>query len=374
MTEQENLSLLSQSSVSKGLMHIAKKVFNSERISEKEALSLFKEAGLGFLGILANYIREKKNKNYTYYIRNLHIEPTNKCIHDCKFCSYSERNAGHGWEYSPDEIIEIVKKSDANIREIHIVGGVHPKRDLFYYGNIIRRIKEIRPNIHIKAFSAVELDYMIKLSGMTLLEGLKELKNYGLNSIPGGGAEIFNEKLRNKICKSKSDSKRWLEIHEVAHSLSIPSNATILYGHLENYSDRIDHLNRLRNLQDKTSLFNAFIPLKFKNSNNEMSNISEVSVIEDLKNYAVSRIFLDNFPHIKAYWPMIGRELSQISLSFGVDDFDGTINDSTKIYSLAGAEDKNPSLNTDELKTLIKQAGRIPVERDALYNSVDNKK
>jgi len=304
----------------------------------------------------------------------LHIEPTNKCIHDCKFCSYSERNAGHGWEYSPDEIIEIVKKSDANIREIHIVGGVHPERDLFYYGNIIRRIKEIRPNIHIKAFSAVELDYMIKLSGMTLFEGLKELKNYGLNSIPGGGAEIFNEKLRNKICKSKSDSKRWLEIHEVAHSLSIPSNATILYGHLENYSDRIDHLNRLRNLQDKTSLFNAFIPLKFKNSNNEMSNISEVSVIEDLKNYAVSRIFLDNFPHIKAYWPMIGRELSQISLSFGVDDFDGTINDSTKIYSLAGAEDKNPSLNTNELKTLIKQAGRIPVERDALYNSVDNKK
>ena len=374
MTEQENLSLLSQSSVSKGLMRIAKKVFNSERISEKEALSLFKEAGLGFLGILANYIREKKNKNYTYYIRNLHIEPTNKCIHDCKFCSYSERNAGHGWEYSPDEIIEIVKKSDANIREIHIVGGVHPKRDLFYYGNIIRRIKEIRPNIHIKAFSAVELDYMIKLSGMTLLEGLKELKNYGLNSIPGGGAEIFNEKLRNKICKSKSDSKRWLEIHEVAHSLGIPSNATILYGHLENYSDRIDHLNRLRNLQDKTSLFNAFIPLKFKNSNNEMSNISEVSAIEDLKNYAVSRIYLDNFPHIKAYWPMIGRELSQISLSFGVDDFDGTINDSTKIYSLAGAEDKNPSLNTNELKTLIKQAGRIPVERDALYNSVDNKK
>ena len=374
MTEQENLSLLSQSSVSKGLMRIAKKVFNSERISEKEALSLFKEAGLGFLGILANYIREKKNKNYTYYIRNLHIEPTNKCIHDCKFCSYSERNAGHGWEYSPDEIIEIVKKSDANIREIHIVGGVHPERDLFYYGNIIRRIKEIRPNIHIKAFSAVELDYMIKLSGMTLFEGLKELKNYGLNSIPGGGAEIFNEKLRSKICKSKSDSKRWLEIHEVAHSLGIPSNATILYGHLENYSDRIDHLNRLRNLQDKTSLFNAFIPLKFKNSNNEMSNISEVSAIEDLKNYAVSRIYLDNFPHIKAYWPMIGRELSQISLSFGVDDFDGTINDSTKIYSLAGAEDKNPSLNTDELKTLIKQAGRIPVERDALYNSVDNKK
>ena len=350
---------------------IAEKVKNNERISSQEGLLLYTDGELGFLGILANLIRERKHGNNTYFIRNLHIEPTNICTFNCKFCSYRSKSAVDGWELTSDQIIEKVKTyKNKSIREIHIVGGTHPERDLHYYGNIIQKIKQIFPEIHIKAFSAVELDYMIKLTNLSIREGLTKLKGYGLDSIPGGGAEIFDEEIRNKICEKKTDSTQWLNIHETAHKLGIPSNATMLYGHIENYSHRIDHMSRLRELQDKTGGFNAFIPLKYKNKNNEMSQLKETSIIEDLKNYAVSRIFLDNFSHIKAYWPMIGKQSTQLSLSFGVDDIDGTIDDSTKIYSLAGAEEQHPSMNAEELTELIKQIKRIPVERDALYKPV----
>jgi len=268
-------------------------------------------------------------------------------------------------------MLDTVKRFDGkNVTEVHITGGVHPSHNIQYYGSLINKIKLHRPSLHVKAFSAVELDYMIKMAGMTIENGLAMLKDYGLDSIPGGGAEIFDETLREKISKEKTSSEQWLAIHETAHKIGIHSNATMLYGHMETSSHRIDHMNRLRLLQDRTGGFNAFIPLKFKQVNNSMSHIAEVSIIEDLRNFAVARIFLDNFPHIKAYWPMTGRTVAQISLSFGADDLDGTIDDTTKIYSMAGAEEKNPSMTGGEICKLISEAGYIPVERDSLYNRI----
>jgi aminodeoxyfutalosine synthase len=230
------------------------------------------------------------------------------------------------------------------------------------------------PEIHVKAFTAVELEYMCRKAGVDFAEGLKILKDHGQNSLPGGGAEIFDEAIRAEICGDKCTSEQWLEIHRTAHNLGMPSNATMLYGHVETYAHRIDHMNRLRNLQDETGGFNTFIPLKFRNQGNQMSHIGEVSVIEDLKNYAVSRIFMDNFPHLKAYWPMIGRSVAQLSLAYGVNDIDGTIDDTTKIYTMAGSEEQSPSLSTAQLVDLINQAGKIPVERDTLYNFIRNYK
>lgn len=353
------------------LTEIANKVLNNDRINIDDCIDLYEHADLGVVGILANQIREQKNGNYTYFNKNLHLEPTNICIHNCKFCSYSKKIGGDGWEFSVDEMLAQIEKADKSITEVHIVGGVHPHRDIFYYGDLIKRIKTQYPHLHIKAFTAVEIDHMIKKAGISITEGAVYLKEQGLDSIPGGGAEIFDVKLRQEICSSKSTAEQWLAIHEALHNAGIPSNATILYGHIENYRHRAEHMNMLRELQDKTKGFNAFIPLKFKHKNNTMSDITEVSVVEDLKNYAISRIFLDNFPHIKSYWPMTGKQLAQLSLSFGVDDFDGTINDSTKIYSLAGSEEQNPSMTTEEMKELIMAVGRIPVERDSVYNIIN---
>ena len=354
------------------LKNIAIKVQNQKRITEEEGLLLFEKAELGFLGALANYVRVKKHGDKTFFNRNFHIEPTNICIYNCKFCSYVRKLGQEGaWEYNLEQILDIVRSyKDKKVTEVHIVGGVHPHRDLHYYGNMIQEIKKIIPEIHVKAFTAVELDFMIKKARLSIKEGLIKLKEYGLDSIPGGGAEIFNEKIRTEVCDEKSSSELWLNIHRTAHEVGIPSNATILYGHIETYADRIDHMKRLRNLQDETKGFNTYIPLKFRKENNRLSYIGEVNTIEDLKNYAVSRIFLDNFVHIKAYWPMIGKATTQLSLSYGVDDIDGTIDDSTKIYSMAGAEDTSPTMSSDELVALIKEVKRVPVERDTVYNVV----
>jgi len=356
----------------KELRLIAEKVAGNTRITSEEGLLLYRKAELSLLGMLAGIIRRKHNGNNAYYNNNFHIEPTNKCIYNCRFCSYHKPEGDpDSWEFTHDEMVDIVKKFDnKKVTEVHIVGGVHPSRDLHYWGSLIRKIKEHRPELHIKAFSAIELDYMIRVTGCTIEEGLKTLKKYGLDSIPGGGAEIFDEKLRKIICNEKASSELWLTIHETAKKIGIASNATMLYGHLETYVHRIDHLNRLRTLQDKTGGFNAFIPLKYKKSNNSMSYLGEVSVIEDLRNYAVSRIFLDNFTHIKAYWPMTGKESAQISLSFGTDDMDGTIDDTTRIYSMAGAKEENPAMTTEEICKLIREAGFNPVERDSLYNPI----
>jgi len=359
-------------SLDSNIKSIAEKIIRKERISVEDGISLFNCNNLALLGVLASLVRQRYNNKKVFFNRNFHIEPTNICIYNCKFCSYRKpANSPDSWDYSPEEMLDIVKSFDNKpVTEVHIVGGVHPSHDLHYYGEVLRMIKKHRPELHIKAFSAIELDYMIQKAGMTLADGLAELKEYGLDSIPGGGAEIFDEEIRKKICDDKSTSDMWLEIHKTAHKTGIPSNATILYGHIETYKHRIDHLDRLRKLQDMTGGFNTFIPLKFKKENNHMSHIAEVSIIEDMKNFAVSRIFLDNIPHLKAYWPALGRESTQLSLSFGVDDVDGTIDDTTKIYSMAGAEDQKPTMSTENLTKLIKDAGFEPIERDTLYNTV----
>ena len=276
-----------------------------------------------------------------------------------------------GWELSADDMLNMVKNYDGKpITEVHIVGGVHPKLNLEFFADVLRRIKAHRPGLHIKGFTAVELDYMFRKAKMNAEQGLKYLKDAGLDSLPGGGAEIFDAEIREKICADKVDADGWLHIHETAHRLGMHTNATMLYGHIEKYKHRIDHMRRLRELQDNTLGFNTFIPLKFRNKDNDMSNVPESSVVEDMKMYAVARIFLDNFPHLKAYWPMLGRQNAQLSLSFGVNDIDGTIDDTTKIYSMAGAEEQKPSMTTAELVTLIKQVKRKPIERDTLYNEV----
>jgi aminodeoxyfutalosine synthase len=374
MTKASNYSILINAThISNELKSIASKVLNGSRISVQEGITLFEKGELNFLGVLANFVREKKNGDNVYFNRNFHIEPTNICVFDCKFCSYSRllKQKEEGWELTIEQMLDIVRKYDGiPVTEVHIVGGVHPKMGLMYFAELIKKVKEIRPEIHVKAFTAVELDYMCRKAKVSYKEGLQILKDHGQDSLPGGGAEIFDEVLRAQIAGDKCTSKEWLEMHETAHSLGMPSNATMLYGHIENYAHRIDHMNRLRELQDRTGGFNTFIPLKFRNQGNQMSNVSEVSVVEDLKNYAVSRIFMDNFNHLKAYWPMIGRSTAQLSLNYGVDDIDGTIDDSTKIYSMAGSEEQNPALTTAELVELIKQVGRRPIERDTVYNVI----
>ncbi len=357
------------------LREIAHKVLSEERISEEDGLYLFEKADLASVGLLANWLREKRHGQHTYFNRNFHIEPTNVCVYSCKFCSYSRliKNRDEGWEYSHDEIMEIFKSfDDKPVTEVHIVGGVMPKYDLDFYLHLFREIKRHRPDIHLKALTPVEYHYIFKKAKVDYEEGLQMVAESGVDSLPGGGAEIFDESIREKIAGDKCTSAQWLRIHEIWHSFGRRSNATILYGHIENYRHRLDHMARLRALQDRTGGFQTFIPLKFRNKDNEMSYLPEVNLLEDLRMYAVSRIFLDNFDHIKAYWPMLGRHNAQLTLAFGVDDLDGTIDDTTKIYSMAGSEEQKPEMTTRQLVQLIKQAGRVPVERDSYYRVLAN--
>lgn len=355
------------------LKAIGNKVLNKERISFDEGVLLFEKGSLSYLGALANWVREQKHGNKTFFNRNFHIEPTNLCVFSCKFCAYSKLYAHReeGWELSIPQMLDIVKSYDSKpVTEVHIVGGVHPKMDMAFFIELLKSIKAHRPELHIKAFTPVELDYMFRKAKLTTEEGMKLAHEAGLDSLPGGGAEIFHPEIRTQICEDKVDADGWLGIHEAAHKLGMHSNATLLYGHIEKYWHRIDHMERLRQLQDKTEGFNTFIPLKFRNKDNDMSYVNESSVIEDMKMYAVSRLYLDNFPHIKSYWPMLGRQNAQLSLSFGVNDIDGTIDDTTKIYSMAGSEEQSPAMNTAQLVTLIKQVNRQPVERGTLYNEI----
>jgi aminodeoxyfutalosine synthase len=373
MTEEVLLSKAPIKNANPELQIIADKIYAGERLSKEDGLLLFQKADLPFVGALANYVREKLHNDKVFFNRNFHIEPTNVCVFSCNFCSYSRLYAHReeGWELSMDDMLNIVKKYDGQpVTEVHIVGGVHPKMNLYFFVDLLKAIKAHRPDLHIKGFTAVELDYMFRKAKLSNEEGVKVLKEAGLNSIPGGGAEIFDEEIREKICADKVDAEGWLAIHEAIHNAGMHSNATMLYGHIEKYEHRIDHMDRLRQLQDKTGGFNTFIPLKFRNGDNDMSNVPEVSLVEDLKMYAIARLYMDNFPHLKAYWPMLGRQNAQLTLSFGVDDIDGTIDDTTKIYSMAGAEEQKPEMTTEEIVTLIKQVKRKPVERDTLYNVI----
>lgn len=352
---------------------IAQKVADNQRISFDEGVFLFEKADLAFTGALANLVRERKNGDFTYFNRNFHIEPTNLCVYDCKFCSYSrlikQRNDESAWAYSMEEMLDMVYKYDGQpVTEVHIVGGVLPQYDMPFYTEFFNKIKQHRPELHVKALTPVEYHYIFKKAKVSYEDGMRLMKEAGLDSMPGGGAEIFHPEIREKIAADKCTAEQWLRIHEIWHELGMRSNATMLYGHIEEFHHRVDHLEQLRQLQDKTGGFQTFIPLKFRNQDNQMSHVPESTAVEDLRNYAISRIYLDNFDHIKAYWPMIGRQIAQMSLAFGVDDLDGTIDDTTKIYSMAGSEEQHPTLSTRELVDLIRKVGRRPIERDTLYN------
>jgi aminodeoxyfutalosine synthase len=357
------------------LKRVGEKLQNNQRIEDEEALYLYEHAELSDLGVLANYVRERKHGDKTFFNRNFHIEPTNICLYTCTFCSYSRliKKREEGWEYTLEEMMDIVKSYDGKpVTEVHIVGGVLPQYDLKFYTEFFKAIKKHRPELHVKALTPVEYHYIFKKAKVSYEEGMKIMKDAGLESMPGGGAEIFHPEIRDQIAGGKCNAEQWLEIHRIWHEMGQRSNATILYGHIENYGHRVHHMGELRKLQDQTGGFQTFIPLKFRNKDNQMSHLPEVSVIEDLKNYAVSRIYLDNFDHIKAYWPMIGRETAQLSLAFGVDDLDGTIDDTTKIYSMAGSEEQAPSLTTEQLVNMIRRVRRTPIERDTIYNVIND--
>ncbi|MDA3820811.1 MAG: CofH family radical SAM protein [Candidatus Delongbacteria bacterium] len=354
------------------MQQIENKIQQGGRISKDDALQLF-SMPLSQLAVLAWERKQHHSGNHVFYNRNVHIEPTNVCVNHCLFCAYrAPRGEFHAWEYSHDEIENLAKNAlKKNITEIHIVGGVHPEWKIDYYLEILKRIRKLSKRVHIKAFTAEELSQMCKNANIPLHEGIELLQEAGLNSVPGGGAEIFDKSIRQKICPDKIDADTWLEVHKTLHKSGIPSNATMLYGHIETLQHRIDHLDRLRNLQDETGGFNAFIPLKYKSGNNQLSYVGESHVTDDMKTFALSRIFLDNIPHIKAYWPMIGKDNASISLAFGVDDLDGTIDDSTKIYSLAGSVEKHPAMSVEAIKTMARVAGLKAVERNSVYDIID---
>ncbi len=351
---------------------IASKVRADERITADQALKLWREAPLWLLSQLAVERKQRVSGDAVFYNRNFHIEPTNLCVFNCKFCSYRRpKGSPEAWDHSMSEVLDIARSyMGKGITEVHITGGVHPEHDLDYYVDMIRRVKQTLPEVTIKAFSAIELSYMIHKAGLTTREGLERLRQAGMGALPGGGAEIFDEELRSKICPEKGSTAEWFDVHSTAHKLGIKTNATILYGHIETLEHRIDHLERLRRQQDETAGFNAFIPLKYRNYGNSMSEIGEVSVVEDMRMLAMSRIYLDNIPHIKAYWVMYGKDTTEMALAFGADDIDGTIDDSTKIYSMSGADDKHPTMSIEEMHRIVSRAGFRAVERDTLYQTI----
>jgi len=341
-------------------------------LNEKDAMSLFESDDIFGLGKMASYVAGKKNGKKAYFIRNIHVNPTNICVNRCRFCAFSRSKGQEGaFELTIPDIIKKLRaqnpKAGPAVSEVHIVGGLHPEWTFEHYLEIISSIRQKFPKLHIKAFTAVEIDYMAKISGLGLMETLKALKKSGLGSMPGGGAEILAGDIRGRLCPEKISGERWLEVMEAAHAAGIRTNATMLYGHIENYGHRVDHLMRLRKLQDRTEGFQAFIPLAYHPKNTQMQG-GYTSGIDDLKTIAVSRLVLDNFDHIKAYWIMLGEKISQLALKFGADDIDGTIIEE-KITHSAGAM-TGEHLTAEQLKNMIVKAGKQPVERDSFYRKV----
>jgi aminodeoxyfutalosine synthase len=368
------------------LKTIKRKILSGRRLTPEDGLALFESEDIFTIGRLANYVAEQKNSNNVYFVKNHHINPTNICVNRCKFCAFSKSKGDkEAYELTIKQIIKKLK-SQAGARhggvnarrstldgsrpfsEVHIVGGLHPDWSFDFYVEMLQTIKNALPSLHIKAFTAVEIDYFSKVSGLSLMNTLKSLKDAGLESMPGGGAEIFNTRVRNKICPEKISGSRWLNVMETAHKAGIRTNATMLYGHLENHKHRIEHMIKLRDLQDRTDGFQAFIPLAFHPMNTTIEGATYTSGIDDLKTIAISRLMLDNFPHIKAYWVMLGEKIAQLALKFGADDLDGTIIEE-KITRSAGRRSAN-AMTRDELVNLIEKTGKVPVERDSFYNPV----
>jgi aminodeoxyfutalosine synthase len=350
----------------------AKKTLHGERLSAADGEALYACEDLSLLSALATYKRKQINEDKVFYNRNFHIEPTNICVNHCIFCSYRRRAGEAGsWEYSIDDMRNICRSYVGQpVTEVHIVGGVHPARDIYFYVSLLQAVKQLLPQAAIKAFTAVEIDYMARKAGLLYEKSLQLLKENGLEAMPGGGAEIFYETVRRRICPDKTDAHTWLLIHETAHRLGIRTNATMLFGHIEKPAHRIDHLLRLRELQDRTGGFDAFIPLKYKSRHNRLGVSGEVSTEEVLRNFAVCRLLLDNIPHLKAYWPMLGKDIMQRALLFGADDIDGTIGDSTKIYSMAGADEQHPTLTVEELENYVTATGYRAIERNTFYEPI----
>ena len=352
------------------LIPIARKVETGERLSFEDGLILDSTPDLLGLGALANIVREKKNGDNAYYISNRHINHTNVCVNSCKFCAFSTKeDDDDAYTMQVADVMEQAHKYDGeNFSEFHIVGGLHPTLGYDYYIEMMRRLNEDFPTVHIQAFTAVEIEYFAEISGKSVRDVLQELKDNGLGSLPGGGAEIFAERVRKKICPEKIDADTWLTVHKTAHEVGLNSNATMLYGHIETAEDRVDHLIRLREAQDITGGFLTFIPLAFHPQNTGYDTLPRTSGQMDIRMIAMSRLMLDNFPHIKAFWIMIGAKVAQLSLAFGADDLDGTVVEE-KITHAAGAV-TDQGMAKSQLERLIEEAGRIPVERDTVYNII----
>lgn len=353
---------------------IVSKLETSQRLTKGDALWLYENASLEFLSEWALKSKKQKFGDKVFYNRNIHFEPTNVCVYSCKFCAFYRKpgstEADGAWDFQFKDLkAELDKHPVGQLTEVHITGGVHPDRGVEYGIELCRQIREYRPEVHIKAFTAVEITFFARKSKLTVEETLLQLKEAGLDSLPGGGAEIFNASVRKKIAGGKAPAHRWLEVHATAHKIGLASNATMLYGHLESFDDRIDHMSDLRDLQDKNQGFMSFIPLRYLNQNNALSDLPEVGQDDDFRNFAVSRLFCDNIPHLKAYWVMTGMDVALESMKYGVDDLDGTIDDSTKIYSMAGGV-SNPKIRSNDLQGLIASQGAQPCERNSLYEEI----
>ena len=358
-----------------GLGDVRDKVLSGERLSEADAVRLMRTPDLGALGALANHVRESRHGDLAYYNKNLHLNFTNVCVATCKFCSFArpdDKHASQGYTMPLEESVQsVLRRKGTGITEVHIVNGLHPDLPWSHYVEVVRRLRQGWPELAIKAYTAVEIHFFAQKFGKSYEEVLRELLEAGLTTLPGGGAEIFAPRVRRKICDDKATAEEWLEVHRVAHRLGVKSNATMLYGTIETLEERVDHMARLRRLQDETRGFQVFIPLAFHPEHNMMGRaFKKPTGYDGLRTYAAARLFLDNFEHLKAYWIMIGERLAQATLSFGVDDLDGTVQEE-RIYHMAGAETPQ-GMTEAALHRLIRQAGRVPVERDSLYRVLRN--
>lgn len=349
---------------------ISEKVLAGERLTFEDGLTLFRTHDIFTLGKLANWVREKRNGNYAYYVKNMHLNYTNICVHTCKFCGFARRKGEEGgWEMDLQGVLNYAEKIQLHsLTEVHIVGGLNPKYPYDYYTSMLRALKDKYPKLHIKAFTATEIDFISKIGKRSYEQTLQDLRQAGLGSLPGGGAEVFSKRVWDAVCDNKTKPEKWLEVHRVAHRLGLRSTCTMLYGHIETVEERLEHMVRLRELQDETRGFTAFIPLKFQPEKNELAHLGATTGLDDLKTHAVARLMMDNFDHIKAYWVTLGIKMAQVLLEFGVDDIDGTIVEE-RIMHMSGAGTPT-GLAEQDLVRYIRESGRIPVQRDTLYNPI----